>query len=84
MGEAAPAGDAPCAAYQLWRIYDAGGPTLRLKVRYRDEVEVSDWRDGPDLPEALDQAAAAGWWAYDREPGNVPDEYAILHLKRDL
>lgn len=83
MDEAALPRDAARAEYQLWHVYDAGGPTLRLKVRYHDEVEASNWREGPDLQEALDQAAAAGWYAYDREPGNVPDEYAIVHLKRD-
>ena len=64
-------------------MYNAGGPRLRLKVRYRDDVEVPDWRDGPDLQEALDQAAAEGWHAYDFEPGIAPGEYAIVHLKRE-
>jgi hypothetical protein len=69
--------------FVLWRVYDAGGPLLTLKVRYQDEQEVPNWQDGPDLFIALVQAAAEGWEAYDREPGNLPGEYAILHLKRD-
>ena len=69
-------------AFQLWHVYDAGGPELRLKVRYRDEAKVPDWRNGPDLSEALEQAAAEGWQAYDREPGDAPGEYAIVQLKR--
>ena len=73
----------PQAEFELWRVYDAGGPALCLKVRYRDEAEVLGWRDGPELPEALEQAAAEGWQAYDREPGSAPGEYAIYHLKRD-
>ena len=75
--------DAPRSEFQLWHLHDAGGPTLRLKIRYRDEAEVPDWRDGPELPEALERAAADGWQVYDREPGSAPGEYAILHLKRD-
>ena len=42
-----------------------------------------DWSDGPDLFEALRRAAADGWDAYDREPGEAPGEYAIFHLKRE-
>ena len=68
--------------FQLWHCYDAGGPTLRLKVRYRDDEEVPDWRDGPDLADAVAEAAGAGWEVYDREPGAAPGEYAILHLMR--
>ena len=56
---------------------------LCLKVRYRDEMDVPDWHDGPDVFEALERAAAEGWYAYDREPGDAPGEYAIFHLKRD-
>ena len=70
------------AEFQLWHVHDAGGPSLRLKVRYHDEVEVADWRDGPGLDEALDRAADEGWQAYDREPGAAPGEYAIVHLRR--
>ena len=77
---------APRAEYQTWHAHDAdpGGPTLRLKVRYRGDEEVPDWRDGPDLPEALEAAAAEGWRAYDREPGEAPGEYAIFHLRREV
>ena len=71
------------AEYQLWHLYDAGGEHLTLKVRYRDEAEVPDWRDGPELLAALEAAAAEGWRLYDREPGDAPGEYAILHLKRE-
>ena len=71
------------AEYETWHAHDAGGPTLRLKVRFRGGAEVPDWRDGPDLPEALEAAAAEGWHAYDREPGAAPGEYAIFHLVRD-
>ena len=73
---------APRAEYETWHLYDAGGPTLRLKLRYRDRAEVPDWRDCPDLPEAVEQAVAEGWEVYDREPGEAPGEYAIFHLKR--
>ncbi len=69
--------------FETWHVHDAGGPTLRLKVRYRGGIEVPDWRDGPDLPEALEAAAAEGWRLYDREPGAAPGEYAIFHLVRD-
>ena len=69
--------------FVLWRVYDAGGPLLSLKVRYWDEHEVPYWQDGPDLFTALEQAAAEGWEAFNREPGNLPGEYAIIHLKRD-
>ena len=34
------ADDAVQAEYVLWHVYDAGGPTLCLKVRYRDDEEV--------------------------------------------
>jgi hypothetical protein len=67
------------ADFDTWHVYDAGGPVLRLTVRFRQAGEVPDWRDGPDLFEALRRAAADGWEAYDREPG----EYAIYHLKRE-
>ena len=78
-----PAGDAPRAEYETWHVHDAGGPTLRLKVRYREGVEVPGWRDGPDLLAAFEHAAAEGWRAYDREPGAAPGEYAIFYMKRD-
>ena len=74
--------DAVRAEYLLWHVYDAGGPTLCLKVRYRDDEEVHDWQDGPGLLDALEQAAAHGWRAFDREPGNAPGEYVIYHLVR--
>src|SRR5687768_871666 len=76
------ADDAVHAKYLLWHVYDAGGPTLCLKVRYHDDDEVHDWRDGPSLVDALEQATADGWRAFDREPGNAPGEYAIYHLVR--
>jgi len=75
-------GDAVCTEYVLWHVYDAGGSMLRLKVRYCDDEEVQGWRDGPDLVDALKQAAGEGWQAFDREPGNAPGEYVIYHLVR--
>jgi hypothetical protein len=76
--------DAPRAEFETWHLHDAdpAGPLLRLKVRYRSGVEVPDWRDGPELPEVVEQAAAEGWEVYDREPGAAPGEYAIFHLTR--
>jgi hypothetical protein len=71
------------AEFETWHVYDAGGPTLRLKVRYREGVEVPDWRDGPDLLDMFERASAEGWHAYDREPGTAPGEYAIFYMKRD-
>jgi hypothetical protein len=73
----------PDAEFETWHVYDAGGPVLSLKVRYRDDAELQDWQDGPDLFAALRQSASEGWHAYDREPGDAPGEYAIFHLKRD-
>lgn len=73
----------PHTEFETWHVYDAGGPTLRLKVRYLEGVEVPNWQHGPDLFAALDQAAAAGWHAYDREPGTAPGEYAIVYMKRE-
>jgi hypothetical protein len=70
------------AAYQVWYVYDAGGPMLSLKVRFRDDEEVADWRDGPELADALQQALVEGWEPYDREPGAAPGEYAIIYLGR--
>jgi len=70
------------AEFLLWHVYDAGGPTLSLKVRYRDDEEMHDWQDGPTLADALEWAAVEGWQAFDREPGNAPGEYAIYHLVR--
>ena len=52
-------------------------------MRYRAGVELPDWREGPDFPDALEAAAAEGWRAYDREPGAAPGEYAIFHLRRE-
>ena len=74
--------DTPDAEFELWRVYDAGGPVLSLKIRYREGVQQPDWQAGPDLPTALTEAAAHGWNAYDREPGDAPGEYAIIHLVR--
>lgn len=72
----------PDAEFETWHVYDAGGPALRLKVRFRGAAEVPDWRDGPDLDVALRRAAAEGWHAYDREPGDAPGEYVIYHLRK--
>ena len=83
MDEERAVDDRPDAEFATWHVYDAGGPMLRLKVRFRDGVETPDWEDGPDLCDALREAAAQGWQAYDREPGNAPGEYVIYHLKRD-
>jgi hypothetical protein len=74
--------DAVHAGYVLWHVYDAGGPMLSLKVRCRDDEEVHDWQDGPNLFDALEQAAAEGRRAFDREPDNAPGEYVIYHLVR--
>jgi DsbC/DsbD-like thiol-disulfide interchange protein len=71
------------ADFEIWRVYDAGGPSLRLVVRYREEIEEPDWRNGPDIFAALQQAAAEGWEAYDREPGEAPGEVTIYHMKRE-
>jgi hypothetical protein len=68
--------------FQIWGVYDAGGPVLILKVRYRDGLEVQDWRRGPDLATALREAEVQGWHAFDSEPGNAIDEHSIIHLKR--
>jgi hypothetical protein len=54
---------------------------MRLEVRYRDGVEVPEWRDGPDRFATLERTE--GWHAYDREPGEAPGECAILHMKRE-
>ena len=67
---------------ETWHFYDAGGTTLRLKLRFRDDVELLNWRDGPELFAALEQAETEGWQSYDREPGAALDEYAIFHMKR--
>jgi hypothetical protein len=71
------------AEFATWHVYDAGGPRLCLKVRSVEGSEIADWQNGPDIFAALDLAEAQGWRAYDREPGNAPAEYAILHLKRE-
>ena len=68
---------------QTWHLHDAGGPVLRQKIRYRGDDELAEWRDGPDLAETLATAAADGWREFDREPGNAPGEYAVLHLVRE-
>lgn len=67
---------------ETWHFYDAGGPVLLLKLRFRDRVELPSWQDGLDLFTTLGLAEAEGWQAYDREPGAAPDEYAIVHMKR--
>ena len=77
-GDDVPSG----AELETWHVFDAGGPTLRLKVRFRDGAEQTDWRDGPGLSAALELAESEAWHAYDREPGTDPGEYAIFHLKR--
>jgi len=77
-------GDRMDAEFELWRAYDAGGPVLNLKVRYRDDVELPEWRDGPDVFTALRVAESQGWHAFDREPGDAPGEYAIFYLRRDV
>ena len=69
---------------ETWHVYDAGGPTLRLKLRFRDRVELPNWQDGPDLFTALERAEAEGWHAYDREPGAAPGEYVIFHMERTM
>jgi hypothetical protein len=71
------------AEFDIRRAYDAGGPVLNLKVRHREDVEVSAWQDGPDPFAAMQEAEARGWHAHDREPGNAPGEYAIVHLERE-
>lgn len=78
--------------YRTWHLHDAGGPVLRLAVRYHgrtedgrlESEELPDWRDGLDLPAALVAAATEGWREFDREPGNAPGEYAVLHLMREV
>jgi hypothetical protein len=70
------------STFDLWHVYDAGGPEPLLKVRHRGGREVPDWRRGPDLATALRQAEAHGWHAYDSEPGGASGEHAIIHLKR--
>ena len=69
---------------ETWHVYDAGGPTLRLKFRFHELVELPNWQDGPDLCVALEQAEGEGWHAYDREPGAAPGEYAIFYMERTL
>jgi hypothetical protein len=68
--------------FQIWNVYDAGGPEPRLRVRCRDGLEVPGWRRGPYLATALRQAEARGWHAFDSEPGAAPFEHSIVHLKR--
>jgi DsbC/DsbD-like thiol-disulfide interchange protein len=76
------AADLSRAEYQIWHVHNAGGPVLSLKVRFRDDIEVADWRNGPGLAEALQQAMDEGWQVYDHEPGDAPGEYAIVYLGR--
>ena len=75
----------PRSEFEVWHVHDAdaGGPQLTLKVRYRNDQEVPDWANGPDLAAAVEQAAAEGWQLFDREPGTGPGEYAIFHFKRE-
>jgi hypothetical protein len=51
---------------------------LCLKVRYRNGVDVPDWRSGPDLLAALGRAEAEDWHAHDRERGEAPGR--VRHL----
>jgi hypothetical protein len=71
------------AEFETWRAYDAGGPHLRLRIRYREGVEVPNWQEGPELPELFEQAGAGGWYAYDREPGQAAGEYVIFYMMRE-
>ena len=71
------------AELETWHAYDASGPVLDLKVRYRGDIELPQWQEGPDVFTALQEAESQGWRAYDREPGQAPGEYAIFHLIRD-
>ncbi len=73
----------PRSEFAVWYVHDAGGPLLALKVRYRNDQEVPDWVNGPDLDVAMERAAAEGWQFFDREPGTGPGEYAIFHFKRE-
>ena len=68
--------------FDLWHVYHTDGLEARLRVRYRYDDELPDWRLGPDLATALRRAEAQGWHAYDSEPGDAPGEHAIIHLKR--
>jgi hypothetical protein len=72
----------PRADFQLWHLHDAGDVDFELKVRYQDDQELPDWQNGPSVAEAQAAAQAEGWELFDREPGNAPGEYAILHLVR--
>jgi hypothetical protein len=63
-------------------VYDAGGAVACLKVRFHDDAELPDWRNGPDLAAALALAESEGWHAYDSEPGDALGERSIIHLKR--
>jgi hypothetical protein len=47
-------------------------------------MEVPDWRNGPDLADALRRAEAHGWHAYDSEPGGASGEHSIVHLTRTV
>ena len=71
------------AEFETWNAYDAGGPNLRLRIRFREGVEMPNWQDDPDLPEFFEHAEAEGWRAYDREPGQARDEYIVFHMERD-
>ena len=75
----------PRSEFEVWYVHDAdaGGPQLTLKVRYRNDQEVPDWANGPDLAAAVEQAEREGWHLFDREPGTGPGEYAIFHFKRE-
>jgi hypothetical protein len=68
--------------FEPWHANDAGGPNLRLPIRYREGVEVPNWHDGPELSELFEQAGAEGWYADDREPGQAPGEYVTFYTMR--
>ncbi len=71
--------------FEIWRVaqvltrdYD-----LRLKIRYREWVEVPAWEDGPDIADALRDAEAVGWTVFDQEPGDGDGVQRIYHLVRE-
>ena len=72
--------DRTTAELETWHAYDAGGPMLDPKVRYRNDIELPQWQEGPDVFTALQEAESQGWRAYDREPGQAPGEYAIFRF----
>jgi hypothetical protein len=70
--------------FETWHVFDTGGAGPCLRVRLRQGVEVRDWRNGPILCVALQEAARQGWHEFDREPGAAPSERTILHLWREV